>query len=78
VQRHARSERLLREPADRINGTLVVATTNRIAAVPLVIGELLMAVTDLHDRPNPTGAVMSVLTIPIMLSATRALVRFPA
>lgn len=49
-----------------------------LLAVALVVGELLMAFTYWHVRHNPVGAVTSVLTIPLILFAVGALVRFRA
>ena len=49
-----------------------------LVAVTLVIGELLMAFTYLHVRHNPSGALMSVLMIPVILFVAGALVRFRA
>ena len=49
-----------------------------LLAVSLVIGELLMAFTYWHVRHNLKGAVVSLLTIPLILFAAGALVRFRA
>jgi hypothetical protein len=47
-----------------------------LLAVTLVIAELLLAFTYWHVRHNPMGTVMSLLTIPVILFATGALIRF--
>ena len=49
-----------------------------LLAVTLVIAESLMAFTYWHVRHNPVGTVASLLTIPVILFAAGALVRFRA
>jgi hypothetical protein len=48
------------------------------AAVILVLCEFGMAWTDWHIRHNPAGAALTLLTIPVILFAAGALIRFRA